>query len=152
MTAERRLPPVVRYPFASLAAAMCTTEARAARELGLSGSTEQQYRRDGVSARVADRLAVKAGVHPYEVWPEMVDHVIAAMTVECEAGDCTNRFVPPVTASGQKRKRYCSRACQLRWNHKRRYQSDPAARERQKAAARRYKAEVRESRRMREAA
>lgn len=62
----------VRYPFADLAAAMSQSEHQAAVRLGLSGSTEQEYRRRGMTERVADRLAVKAGLHPFEVWPEML--------------------------------------------------------------------------------
>jgi hypothetical protein len=49
---------------------MGMTEAQAARSLGFSGSTEQKYRREGMSAIVADHAAVKAGFSPFEVWPE----------------------------------------------------------------------------------
>jgi hypothetical protein len=68
---------VNRYPFAPLAAAMQLSEAHACRVLNLSGSTAVEYRRRGLTRRVADRLAVAAGLHPYEVWPEMVDDDIA---------------------------------------------------------------------------
>lgn len=66
-------PGKVLYPFVRLAEAMGATEAAASRALGLSGSTMQHYRTHGVSEKVADRLAVKAGLHPFEVWPEMVE-------------------------------------------------------------------------------
>lgn len=63
-----------RYPFADLAAAMRMSEHAAAVQLGLSGSTEQTYRRDGLSEKVADRLAVKAGLHPVNVWVDYIDY------------------------------------------------------------------------------
>lgn len=52
-------------------------------KLGLSGTTEKLYRRVGVSEPVADRLAVRAGMHPWEVWPEMAEHSM----VEAEAAE-----------------------------------------------------------------
>lgn len=67
-----------RYPFAPLAAAMGLTEHAAAVALGLSGSTQQDYRRRGVTEQVADRLAVRAGLVPYEVWPSMLDDAVDA--------------------------------------------------------------------------
>lgn len=64
---------MTRFPFASLAVAMGLSQGEAARLLGLSGSTWKEYRDRGMTERVADRLAVKAGLVPYEVWPEMLD-------------------------------------------------------------------------------
>lgn len=69
---------MIRYPFSDLARAMHLTEPAAARELGLSGSTEQQYRRDGLSEKVADRLAVRAGLHPMNVWPAWLEDAARA--------------------------------------------------------------------------
>lgn len=43
-------------------------------QYGVSGSTLVEYQRIGLTDRVADRLAVAAGFHPFEVWPEMADH------------------------------------------------------------------------------
>lgn len=65
---------MTRYPFAPLAALMGCTEASAARRLNISGRTEQEYRREGMSEKVADRMAVRAGYHPFEVWPEMAEY------------------------------------------------------------------------------
>lgn len=62
---------VRRYPFAPLAEAMSCSEHAACVRLGLSGSTQQEYRRRGVSLDVAERLALRAGLHPFEVWPSM---------------------------------------------------------------------------------
>lgn len=38
--------------------------------LRVGGSTWRQYRRDGLSAFQADRLAVRLGLHPAEVWTD----------------------------------------------------------------------------------
>ncbi len=66
-----------RYPLAPLLDRMgLDSRKAAARHLRISGSTEQDYRHRGVTERVADRLAVKAGLNPFEVWPEMADHAI----------------------------------------------------------------------------
>jgi hypothetical protein len=64
---------VTRFPFAPLAALMALSEHLACQQLRVSGRTAQEYRRDGVSALVADRLAVRAGFHPAEVWPSWWD-------------------------------------------------------------------------------
>lgn len=58
-----------RYPWAPLAAAMGMASSSAAHLLGVGGSTWTDYRERGLTPRVADRLAVKAGFHPSEVWP-----------------------------------------------------------------------------------
>jgi hypothetical protein len=71
------------YPFAPLAALMGLSEHQAAMRLGISGSTEQRYRREGMSEKVADRLAVRAHLHPFEVWPEMIEHT----AVDLEAAE-----------------------------------------------------------------
>lgn len=65
-----------RYPFAPLAEVLGMSERGAAHHLGVTGSTEQRYRRDGMTMAVADRLAIRAGRHPFELWPEMADHII----------------------------------------------------------------------------
>lgn len=57
------------FPFSDLAAVMGVSEAHACRLLGINGSVAQDYRRNGVGIRAADRLAVRAGFHPSNVWP-----------------------------------------------------------------------------------
>lgn len=74
-----------RYPWAPLAAAMGLSEASAARALGVTGSTEQEYRRRGVTDRVAERLAGLAGLHPSEVWPELIDDRLADLEADRRA-------------------------------------------------------------------
>lgn len=63
-----------RYEFAALARAMGLNEAQAAKRLGVSGHSESDYRSVGMSELVADRLAVRAGFHPFTIWPEMALH------------------------------------------------------------------------------
>lgn len=68
-----------------------------------SGATRVQRDR-------ADALAVAAGYHPFEVWPELADHAIEAVTLTCER--CSMRFVPPArTPKG--RARFCSKNCRV---------------------------------------
>lgn len=59
-----------RYPIAPLAEALGGSVHVVAQRLGLSGSTWQQYRDNGVSPGVADRLACRIGRHPAELWPD----------------------------------------------------------------------------------
>lgn len=125
-----------RYPLEPLRAAVGASSINAMlRRLGVSGSTEQDYRRNGVTEKVADRLAVKAGFNPYEVWPEMADHLVEDAEVTCARDDCPNRFVPL-----HHLQKYCRTACG-RVVAKRRYRArlratDPAWVEAQRAARR----------------
>jgi hypothetical protein len=77
--------------------------------LGVSGTTQKQYRADGVSEKVADRLAARAGLTTYEVWPEMIDHIIDDAMVDCARPDCPDRFLP-----NDRRHIYCSTTCKNR--------------------------------------
>jgi hypothetical protein len=65
----------IRYPIEPLLALMDGTPSEALARLKVSGSTQQEYLERGVSERVGDRLAIRAGLHPYVVWPEMADAV-----------------------------------------------------------------------------
>jgi ribosomal protein S27AE len=100
---------------------------RACKRLGIRGSTVVEYRDRGMSDYVAERLALKAGLHPYEVWPEMADARVQELERSCE--ECGASFVP--TRAGH---RYCSTRCGQRvWNRayqRRRYWSDPEYRAR----------------------
>jgi len=105
--------------------------------LGLSGSTQKEYRTRGVTEKVADRLAVKAGLNPYEVWPQMADDLIASLEVECIRPDCTVRFVP--TNPNHKA---CSERCRSR-ETQRRHRAQPHGAEAARASAATYYAENR---------
>lgn len=97
-----------KYPFANLAAVMHLTENAAAKQLRLSGSTLKEYRREGMSEKVAERLAVAAGFHPFVVWPEMTEVRCQSVEQECAAEGCDVRFVPARPQSHQK---FCSLKC-----------------------------------------
>lgn len=61
------------YPLEPLAQAMgMRVDNKMLLLLRVSGSDYQRYRDVGMSRYVADRLAVRAGFHPYEIWPEMI--------------------------------------------------------------------------------
>jgi lambda repressor-like predicted transcriptional regulator len=102
-------------------------------------ATEYRLRLErGVTALVADRLAIKAGLHPAEIWPSWWDDCALPVYSTCE--ECGGEFLPR-----QRTQRFCSRQCNTRHHGReggrRRYQSDPAAAERQRAKDRRYRAE-----------
>lgn len=65
----------VRYPIEPLAAAMGCSLNQMFEQLGVSGSTRKGYRELGVSELVADRLATRAGLVTYLVWPEIADDI-----------------------------------------------------------------------------
>lgn len=121
------------------------------RRVSCSGSTWVDVRERGLTIDVADRWAVKLGIHAVNIWPEMLDDLIEAVHVPCAAPDCPVTFLPPELGKGQKARRYCSRRCQIRTNARRRYQEDAETRERRKAMSNRYRAEVRALREKREA-
>lgn len=89
------------------------------REIAPSNAGEHRLRRaEGVTERIADRLAVAAGLHPFLVWPDMAEHVIDDQRRECAADDCNTPFVP---TAGQ---RYCTPTCRQRVKM-RRYRATP---------------------------
>lgn len=129
---------VHRYPLEPLAAAMGLSMNQACLRLGISGSTQQEYRRRGVTEKVADRLAVRAELVPYEVWPEMADHAIASIEVECARTDCATRFVPR-----RKGMRYCTSTCKDVEGTRRRRRERPEVAQAARDSAARYRAENR---------
>jgi hypothetical protein len=46
----------------------------------MSGQTYRNYCRYGLNEESADRFAVRTGMHPFTVWPEMCDDVIRETT------------------------------------------------------------------------
>jgi hypothetical protein len=130
---------VKRYPFADLARTMGLSEHQAGVALGLSGSTQQEYRQRGVTERVGDRLACKAGFHPSEVWPDWMTDSIERASRECAADDCTTMFVPR-----SHHHRYCTGNCRGRVHVRERYRTDPEHRAKENARARQHYAENRD--------
>lgn len=62
---------MTKYPFHPLAAAMRLSESQACKTL----NSNYRYVYDGMSLEVAERLALKAGFHPFEVWPVMAHDI-----------------------------------------------------------------------------
>lgn len=139
MTGSAR--PPRRYDLAPLADAMGEPLPSLGRRLNIGGSTWVEYRDQGVTARVADRLATKAGFHPSLVWPSWFEDEAAALSVECADERCDRRFVP-----AKRSQRYCSPRCRerrkAREKARRRYQNDPVYREAQLARVAAYRGEV----------
>lgn len=70
----RLVPTEERYPLDPLLDALGLRSLnQAAARIGVSGATLYEYRDRGLTAHVADRLAVKAGLHPAMVWPSWVE-------------------------------------------------------------------------------
>jgi len=92
-----------RYPLQALVDASGLGEDALRRRVGLSGTMLQRAREMGLTDKAADRYAVRVGLHPFEVWPEMVDHGIEDAAVECAERSCSERFIP--TRKGH---RFCS--------------------------------------------
>lgn len=86
------------------------SEHEACKTLGVSGSTYVEYRRDGLSELVADRMAVKAGLHPFSVWPEMADHHIEDAAVARRARDAERVRRYRATPEGREATRRANRA------------------------------------------
>jgi hypothetical protein len=61
--------PERRLPYEPLKAALAGTGLMSS----LSASTRRTYEEHGVPESVADRLAVRAGHHPSEIWPEWAE-------------------------------------------------------------------------------
>ena len=112
-----------------------------ARALNVGGTALTTMTICGLEERTAERLAVRAGLSPYDLWPEMLDQAIAEVERECAADDCTVTFLPPAKVPG---KRYCSATCRRRVQRRAQYRQDPEFRERVKEQMRRYYRETRD--------
>lgn len=109
-----------RYPLQALADHFPGTPLRAlCEQLKVSGTTYEQYLCHGVIAKTADKLAARADLPVYSVWPEMIDHAIADTSRECAADDCDTKFI------GHPNRRYCSRQCRRRTQARRHRQRHP---------------------------
>lgn len=124
-----------RYPLAALASAVGLSEHALCVRLGISGTTMQVLRRDGVSELQADRYAVRLNLHAYSVWPEMIDEAAEETSRVCECGE---RFYPRT-----KRHLFCSPRCRRRVKM-RRYRSTPSGAENNRKHRRNWYAECRE--------
>ena len=96
-----------RYPLGPLIAAMGVSFNQACEQLRLAGRTRKQYRDEGMSEIVADRMAGKAGLVAYEIWPEMLDRAIAELERPCE--HCGANYMPH-----RSDQRFCTTFCRNR--------------------------------------
>lgn len=76
-----------RYPFGRL------LELSDLHTLGVSGESRHRLEREGLTIDQAERYAQRAGLHPCEVWPELVDDLAPArpdttFTVTLTCVDC----------------------------------------------------------------
>lgn len=106
--------------------------------IGVSHAAVQTWRKRGMSERNADRCATALGLHPHQLWPEMLAVGAAEVMRECANPECYEDFI--VTRSD---KRYCSVLCGKR---------NPEARARKAEGARRRYAENAEHRAAKRAA
>jgi len=107
-----------RYPLEALERLIPTAPQRA---LGLSGQQMATYRAEGLTEAQADRLAVRAGFLPFEVWPEMVEHAAHESLRECADVECSVTFVPNAgnRRQGGSPQRFCSPRCRQRARRRR---------------------------------
>jgi len=112
----------------------------AQRRLRISNDSYRRFAADGLTEVQADRYADRAGLMAYEVWPEMVDHLVADAQRTCASDGCDELFVPTRPWS-----KYCSRRCYRR-EVQRRQRRRPEVQARKRAHEARYRAETREYR------
>jgi hypothetical protein len=117
----------VKYPLQPLAALMGMTEYSAAKALGMDDSAYCLYKRHGMSELVADRMAVKAGLVPWTVWPEMLERAMNdAKEARLERRRRNQReWITPERAAAYWAKYYAENADYVRAQVRRRYQADP---------------------------
>lgn len=111
---------------------------RVAEQLGVHHRQIYRWRQTGVTADQADALAVRAHMHPLEVWPELDD----LAKVDCQARGCDQRFVPY-----RRNQKWCSPRCSKRERVRRRYHRDAAFAAAENARCRAYYAACAEAER-----
>lgn len=134
----------MKYPIQPLLDATGLTWVKIVRELSIGGNEYRKYRDEGVTERVADRLASRLGLSAYNVWPEMLDHSITSCERVCALDECTERFVPSThnhryhdPKCRQRAKNIARRVERAAWARRRR-QLDPAVAERNRVRRRAY--------------
>lgn len=111
------------YDFESLRASYGKGIEATMRACKIGGAQYQKYRDEGMSREVAERMALKLGFHPYEVWPHMVDDDVAASTRTCAARGCEETF--QLSLHGGPNRLYCSKRCKNRESRRRNYARNP---------------------------
>lgn len=104
------------------------------RTLAPCNGTEWRTRQtEGVTERMADRLACEAGFHPWVVWPEMGEQAIEDAERVCANEPCGTRFTPTWPTQT-----YCHRQCVKNASERRRRANDPGYAARRNEARRAY--------------
>lgn len=139
----------MRYSFAPIEAHRGDTQISViADKVGVTKGTVQKWRDRGMEEHNADAVATALGLHPWQLWPEMLAVATAPVMRECERPACFESFV--LTRSD---KRFCSDRCRramrdpakaAAWARER-YWSDPEHRAAKVAARREYAAEARDT-------
>ena len=115
-----------------------------AAKIGVAHGTVQKWRERGMDEENADRVATALGLHPWQLWPEMLAVATAPVMRECSCGEFFVLTRPE--------KRWCNAACrkadpevkakEAAWMRER-YREDAEHRSAKLAANRAYKAEAR---------
>lgn len=113
--------------------------------LNVSRDAVQQWSVHGIPDKRLEEVAVAVGFDPYNVWPELLDDLIAEQSKPCE--NCQEPFVPT-----NRRMRFCSTNCRTNAWHRANYARNEAVRERRKAYRADYYAQAGEYERKRERA
>lgn len=121
----------VRYSWAPLEPYV-GSDNDAASLLRVARRTVLRYKAEGLTLDQAERAADAVGEHPFILWPEMRDELIAGLERPCGAEDCDETFLPY-----RPQHTYCSPRCKKR-TEMRRYRQRPDVQERRKESNRRY--------------
>jgi hypothetical protein len=119
-----------RFDFADLERLLGTGASGTAAHLGVDVRQVHRLRARGLTVDEAHDYAGRARLHPFEVWPELVDAEIEAAKMTCPW--CNERFVPHTA-----RQRFCCPRHQRYWNTAR-YKATPAGAEANRRARRAY--------------
>lgn len=76
-----------RYPLEPLRRLSWLSRGEFAKKVSVGGKDYARYWSEGVSWKVADRIAGACGFHPAEVWPEWFDEAEAARRAALNAGE-----------------------------------------------------------------
>lgn len=98
----------------------------------VNGQAYRKARNEGLSMDQAERWALTAGWHPFEVWPNMADHQLEDQQQPCE--ECGEPFLP--TRKGH---RFCSSRCRTRVHKRRQWATSETHREKRRAYLRQYR-------------
>lgn len=109
-----------RWPLEPFYAVTGWTLSQVCDEARCGGGERRRRRDEGVTERIADRIACAAGFHPWLIWPDMGDVAIADAGRVCADERCGAVFTPVG------HQRYCTPLCRSRAHERAKYQNDPA--------------------------